>query len=345
MDKPMTDIRDPEAFIQLADRFIRQTFSTESFANSGLHMENNAFDKDPKTGESLYDTTVKSVLQATGKVIGERDKNVDSRTNISAIFALGMGDCRHHAQVKQIMFDTWQKKQMDASLQTMCRRILRGGRIDKDDHDIADFYSVLDTEMRTADIQVMMPVKMQQKDGKDQLYKPEKTADGKYIVDESGKNHSLEEHTLCWLIRKNRSHKLVSLGIRDAFYQQLHYPWAKMDVNIDDIRLNKNGSPIIPAGQISGDKTSTGKSVPVMQYPAVYNSGKRDSFIKDTTGRDINLVGLPMAGFKTPQDFLKMIKDREGMFAIMAQVRAKAAERAKTKDIALLKKAKMGARA
>lgn len=345
MDKPMTDIRDPEAFIQLADRFIRQTFSTESFANSGLHMENNAFDKDPKTGESLYDTTVKSVLQATGKVIGERDKNVDSRTNISAIFALGMGDCRHHAQVKQIMFDTWQKKQMDASLQTMCRRVLRGGRIDKDDHDTADFYSVLDTEMRTADIQVMMPVKMQQKDGKDQLYKPEKTADGKYIVDESGKNHSLEEHTLCWLIRKNRSHKLVSFGIRDAFYQQLHYPWAKMDVNIDDIRLNKNGNPIIPAGQISGDKTSTGKSVPVMQYPAVYNSGKRDSFIKDTTGRDINLVGLPMAGFKTPQDFLKMIKDREGMFAIMAQVRAKAAERAKTKDIALLKKAKMGVRA
>lgn len=345
MNKPLTDIRDPEAFIKIADRFIRQTFSTENFANSGLHMENNAFEKDPKTGESLYDTTVKSVLQATGKVIGEKDKGIDSRTNISAIFALGMGDCRHHAQVKQIMFDTWQKKQMDASLRAMSLRVLHGGRIEKHDKDIAEFYSVFDTELRTADVQVMMPVQMRQKDGKDQLYNPEKTADGKYIVDESGKNHSLEEHTLCWLIRKNRSHKLVSFGIRDAFYQQLHYPWAKMDVNVDDIRLNKNGNPIIPAGQISGDKTSTGKPVPVMQYPAVYNSGKRDSFIKDTTGRDINLVGLPMAGFKTPQGFLKMIKDREGMFAIMAQVRAKAAERAKTKDIALLKKAKMGVRA
>ena len=116
-----------------------------------------------------------------------------------------------------------------------------------------------------------------------------------------------------------------------------------MDVNVDDIRLNKNGNPIIPAGQIPGDKTSTGKPVPVMQYPAVYNSGKRDSFIKDTTGRDINLVGLPMAGFKTPQDFLKMIKDREGMFKIMAQVRTKAAERNKAKNVALLK-AKTGGR-
>lgn len=344
MDKPLTAVRDPEAFIQLADRFIRQTFSTENFANSGLHMENNAFDKDPKTGESLYDTTVKSVLQATGKVIGEKDKNVDSRTNISAIFALGMGDCRHHAQVKQIMFDTWQKSQMDASLQSMCRRVLQGGRINKDNHDITDFYSVLDTELRTADIQVMMPVKMQQKDGRDQLYKPEKTADGKYVVDESGKNHSLEEHTLCWLLRKNRSHKLVSFGIRDAFYQQLHYPWAKMDVNVGDIRLSKNGNPLIPAGQIPGDKTSTGKPVPVAQYPAVYNSGKRDSFIKDTTGRDINLVGLPMSGFKTPQEFLKMIKDREGMFKIMAQVRAKAAEREKAKAMAL-RNAKAGGRA
>ena len=343
MNKPLTDIRDPEAFIQVADRFIRQTFSTENFANSGLHMENNAFEKDPKTGESLYDTTVKSVLQAAGKVIGEKDKGIDSRTNISAIFALGLGDCRHHAQVKQIMFDTWQKKQMDDSLRAMSLRVLHGGHIEKHDKDIADFYSVFDTELRTADIQVMMPVKMQQKDGKDQLYKPEHTTDGKYVVDPSGKNHSLEEHTLCWLIRKNRSHKLVSFGIRDAFYQQLHYPWAKMDVSPDDIRLDKSGSPIIPAGVIPGNKTSTGKPVPVTQYPAVYNSGKRDSFIKDTTGRDINLVGLPMAGFKTSQDFLKMIKDREGMFKIMAQIRAKAAERNKAKNVALLK-AKAGGR-
>lgn len=343
MDKPLTDIRDPEAFIQVADRFIRQTFSTENFANSGLHMENNAFEKDPKTGESLYDTTVKSVLQATGKVIGEKDKNVDSRTNISAIFALGMGDCRHHAQVKQILFDTWQKKQMDVSLKKMCAHVLQGGKIEKNNKDTTDFYAVLDTELRTADIQVMMPVKMQQKDGKDQLYKPELTADGKYVVDKTGKSHSLEEHTLCWLIRKNRSHKLVSFGIRDAFYQQLHYPWAKMDVKPADIRLNKGGNPVIPAGVVPGDKTSSGTSVPVTQYPAVYNSGKRDSFIKDTTGRDINLVGLPMSGFKTSQDFLKMIKDREGMFKIMAQIRAKAAERDKSKNIALLK-AKTGGR-
>ena len=50
-----------------------------------------------------------------------------------------------------------------------------------------------------------------------------------------------------------------------------------------------------------------------------------------------------MAGFKTPQDFLKMIKDREGMFKIMAQVRTKAAARNKAKNVALLK-AKTGGR-
>ena len=59
-------------FMCVIDQFIRQTFSTENFAESGLHMEDNALQKN-EFGESFYDATVKSVSRACGKKIGEKD--------------------------------------------------------------------------------------------------------------------------------------------------------------------------------------------------------------------------------------------------------------------------------
>ena len=323
-NKPLTEIKDPEVFMKLADQLIRKTFSTENFANSGLHMENNAFQKE-KNGESLYDATVKSVLRATGKTIGEKSKTIDSRTNISAIFALGMGDCRHHAQVKQIMFDMWQKEQMNALLGTMYRTALSNRKISSNAPERKEFFGILDTELRSADVQVMLPILMQQgKNDKgetwDLLYKPELTPDGKYIVDPSNAQHSLEEHTLCWLVKRNRNGELTAFGMRDAFYQKLHYEWGNMDVDVSQIKVNENGKPEIPAGIIPASKSSSGKEIQVCQIPTSYNDGKRDSFIKDSIGRDVCLVGIPLDGFATPSDFLKMIKDRNGMFKIMENV-------------------------
>lgn len=334
MDKPLTEIKDPELFMAVTDRFIRQAFSTENFGNSGLHMENNAFDKDPKTGESLYDSTVKSFLRSAGKIIGEKDPFVDTRTNISAIFALGMGDCRHHAQVKQIMFDMWQKVQMDKCLKQMYDKVLSEKALTPDIAPRQEFFSILDTELRSADVRVELPIQMQQwvndnGESSDWLYKPLKTESGKYIVDETGKNHALEEHTLCWLVKKNREGELTAFGLRDAFYQQLHYSWGNMDVDVSKIQVDDKGNPKIPAGFIPGEKTSTGQPVEVFQSPTVYNHGKRDSFIKDSIGRDVCLVGVPLAGFATPSDFLKMIKDREGMNQVMENVRTQDAVHSK----------------
>lgn len=325
MNKPLTAIRDPELFMAVTDRFIRQAFSTENFGNSGLHMENNAFEKDKNTGESLYDTTVKSFLRASGKKIGEKDKFIDSRTNISAIFALGMGDCRHHAQVKQIMFDMWQKTQMDGCLKSMYNKVLSERILPQDTPERKAFFSILDTQLRSADVCVNLPIQMKQwvndkGESSDWLYNPE-TKDGKYIVDETGKQHTLEEHTLCWLVKKNRDGELTGFGLRDAFYQQLHYSWGNMDVDVAKIKLDDKGNPQIPAGIIPGEKTSTGQPIEVFQSPTVYNQGKRDSFIKDSIGRDVCLVGVPLSGFATPSDFLKMIKDRDGMNQVMETVR------------------------
>ena len=347
ISSPLTDIKDPELFMCVTDKFIRQTFTTEHFAGSDLHMENNALAKEKVLNgkneieyESRYDATVKSVLRACGKKIKDKDKNVDTRTNISAIFALGMGDCRHHAQVKQIMFDMWQKQQMNDCLSDMYYAAWHGKTVDTKGPQAQKFFDILDTELRTADVEVRLPVVMHQEekkkwhndtdytilkdqDGKpimvDKLYSPVMTEDGKYLVDETQKMHNLEEHTLCWLIKKDRDGNLTQFGLRDAFYQDLHYDWGHQNVDISEIKV-VNGKPEIPAGHIPGEKTSTGKPIAVYQGPAVYNSGKRDTVVSNSIGRDVCLVGIPLDGFATPADFVKMIKDRDGMADIMQNV-------------------------
>ncbi|MBQ8346284.1 MAG: hypothetical protein IJY17_01665 [Alphaproteobacteria bacterium] len=338
MLSPLTEIKDPELFMCVADRFIRQTFTTENFAGSNLHMEDNALSKN-ENGESVYDATVKSVLRACGKKIGDKDKNVDTRTNISAIFALGMGDCRHHAQVKQIMFDMWQKQQMNSCLSDMYYSVWQGNPVETKGPQAQKFFDILDTELRTADIEVRVPVLMEQTEKKkwhsdteytvetdekgnaimvDKPYSPLMTEDGKYIVDATQNTHNLEDHTLCWLIKKDRDGNLTEFGLRDAFYQE-HYGWGRQDVDVSKIEVI-DGKPKIPAGKISGGKTSTGEAIEIYQEPTPYNSGKRDTVVSNSIGRDVCLVGVPLNGFATPSDFVKMIKDRDGMADIMQSV-------------------------
>ena len=338
MLSPLTEIKDPELFMRVADRFIRQTFTTENFAGSNLHMEDNALSKN-ENGESVYDATVKSVLRACGKKIGDKDKNVDTRTNISAIFALGMGDCRHHAQVKQIMFDMWQKQQMNSCLSDMYYSVWQGNPVETKGPQAQKFFDILDTELRTADIEVRVPVLMEQTEKKkwhsdteytvetdekgnaimvDKPYSPLMTEDRKYIVDATQNTHNLEDHTLCWLIKKDRDGNLTEFGLRDAFYQE-HYDWERQDVDVSKIEVI-DGKPKIPAGKISGDETSTGEAIEIYQEPTPYNSGKRDTVVSNSIGRDVCLVGVPLNGFATPSDFVKMIKDRDGMADIMQSV-------------------------
>ena len=153
----------------------------------------------------------------------------------------------------------------------------------------------------------------------DEIVYTTKYGERKYIVDTTQKMHNLEEHTLCWLIKKNRSGELTEFGLRDAFYQDLHYDWGRQNVDVSKIEV-VDGKPEIPAGYIPAEKSSTGKPIAVFQKPAVYNSGKRDTIVSNSIGRDVCLVGVPLDGFATPSDFVKMIKDRDGMADIMQSV-------------------------
>ena len=342
----LSEIEDPEMFMRLSDKFIRQTFTTENFAGTGLHMEENALAKN-KNGESVYDATVKAVIRSCGKRM-EKDADIDTRTNISAIFALGMGDCRHHAQVKQIMFDMYQRVQMNKQLSHMYDQVKKGRQIDLHGDDAEKFFNVLNTEVRTTDVQVRMLILMKQKiatewretdekdaEGKkvwkefpkldakgnhlmrDIPYSPDLDEKGRYKVDSSGLMHNLEDHTLCWVLKKDRKGNLTSFGMRDAFYQDKHYRWGNMDVDVDKIKISSHGKLMIPAGVIPAEKTSTGVPLRIYQMPTIYNTGRRDTFETRSIGTDVCLVGMRLNGFSDVDSFLKRINAREKMGAIM----------------------------
>ena len=369
-DRPLSQIKDPEKTLDLIDRFVRQSLTTENFAGTGLHMEDNALAKN-KNGESVYDATVKSMMRASGKAYQEKDSHIDTRTNIVAMLALGMGDCRHHAQLKQLMFDMCQRSQMNEQIGKLYADVRQDKVVDTDGEAARKFYDVLDTELRTADVQVRMPVLMKQKnaegwareqegkwqkdengieywhakilrdeDGKkiwnetvfgqakpgeeapvvkkDRTYEPELTEDGKFRVDPKGLMHNVEDHTLCYLMRRERkTGRLTSLKTCDAFYQSKDYDWKLKEIDLKAVRVSRSGNPLIPVGKLSGARTDTGEPVRIFHVPTRYNTGERSEQVKDSIGRDVCFCGIRMAGFDTVDDLMKMVRNRKKMAAVM----------------------------
>jgi len=353
-DLKLCEIDDIEVVMQVIDRFVRQKFTTDNFIGTGLHLEEQTLKKNAYE-ESVYDATVKAVERACGKVVSgdnakkEKDSNIDTRTNISAIFALGMGDCRHHAQVKQIMVDMCQRLQMNGQIEKMFRQVQDGKLVDLNGEEAQKFYEVLDTEVRTADVQIRMPVLMEQKEAEgwikkdengvekkvwdkkkgadgtilmaDQTYHPKLDDEGRYQVDLTNSMHNLEEHTLCWVLKKDRKGNLTTFGLRDAFYQEKEYQWGQMDIrDLDTIKVSRRGKPLVPAGVVPAEKTDKGIPLQIYQVPTPYNKGKRDVVEAHSIGDDVCLLGLRLEGFSDTEEFLSKIKAHEVMKTIMKNV-------------------------
>ena len=315
----LVDIKDPELFMQATDAFVRYHFGNDDFAGTGKKLEDNALMRGPDNklkgtkgsvleDGSEYDQTVSGIMHLAGKEKGkDENKGIDSRTNISAIFALGMGDCRHHAQVKQIMFDMWQKKQMDAALRTA----LTASKPQDRQAAMEEFGDIYLTELRSTDVRVNMEVQMEQGSNDkgetwDELYRPVLTPEGKF---QKGDHvATLEEHTMTVLMKRTPEGYLDYFGLRDAFYQHT-YEWGKQNIDPDKIKV-VDGKPEINVGSLRSEEVATGEQIGISLTPTSYNSGKRDSSVKDSTGDDVCLLGIPMEGFGSAEEFAQMLAQR-----------------------------------
>ena len=290
----LNQITSTKAFLKVIDKFIRYHFGTENFANTGLHLENNA-----EINNSDYDKAVKGLLEVSGK---KGSRQADSRTNISALFALGLGDCRHHAQVKQLLFDRWQNKKMNNILSQMQKNGIT-------EELVRDFYDIHNVELRTFDVEVHVPIELEG------MYSPVKGEDGKYIYNPRQQT-TLEEHTMTVLIKKSNG-KLSDIKLADAFYQE-HYDWSYMHIDIDkDITLDGNGNYMIHAGDLSRELIDK-DGVPIVIQPTVY-AGKRDKYNMDEHGNNVKLLGLPI-NINNTEQMVKALKNRKMLAKYLVEI-------------------------
>ncbi len=217
-------------FMAAVDGMIRGRFNTTNFAGSKVSMEEQAL-----LTESPYNDAFKSILAECGAFGLNVDGN--SLTNIATLFMEGVGDCRHHAQVKQIMFDRWKDGKMNAALD-----VVQSGKGDVDAA-MRSIDVMSRTELRTFDVCIYTNLEMEQgvgfnsKNGVmetwDSVYRPKRRDDDTFTVrepvvkkDEDGKESvvdpmsKLEEHTMCMLVTRDDNGGLTSLRFADAFYQE-----------------------------------------------------------------------------------------------------------------------------
>ena len=161
-----------------------------------------------------------------------------SQTNISMLFAMNMGDCRHHAQVKQLIFDRWKDRKLNNILNAM----LESKDPQEQEGLEEDFNNCYLVEMRMIDSRISAPVELKKdKNGKSQMYRPQWTPDGKMQVVEDYQD--LEEHTFCVLITRNKGGELTECRFADAFYRDgtydLSYNGKNSIINLDGIKVVK----------------------------------------------------------------------------------------------------------
>ncbi len=238
-----------EEFNEITDEFIRFNYGTEQMENLlGQYHK-------------LYDNTVKDLIAWAG--IDER-KGANSRTSISVDLLLGLGDCRHHADAKQMLFDRWQRGRVNQTLRSSYDKIRYGQNNEQLDFDsIAhSIESIRKHEMRTFHVIVSGPLRTKGK------YEPVFTDKGHFLLDESGIKNDIEDHTMTMLLERDENGNIVGIKLADSFYQ-LEYPFHQGEVSPENI-LGDGFEVVLPVENSAGEIVET----TIYLKPTAYSNQK-----------------------------------------------------------------------
>lgn len=274
-------INDTQTFLKVTDMIVRETYGTERDELENLMSD----------GHARYDEAVHALLEVSGIDDDGNERNMsDSRTNISVIMGVGLGDCRHHAQAKQLLFDVWQKRQMNSHLND-AYDALKAGNTQAYETAVEAFKAVERQELRTFDVVVRAPIKV------NGSYSIVYNASGLPIMEQGSQMNVVEEHTMTMLLEHDKNRDISSVKLADSFYQE-HYDWGTGDIDVDDIVLNERGELEIPGKTVKAFDPETGSEIEILVEltPTVY-SGKRDQASGDEHG-ELLLMGIPV-----PDDF------------------------------------------
>lgn len=252
-----------EEFNFQANQLIRNIFQTDARELETLTSD----------GHKLYDKAVHAIIEFAGVPTIEARKDLcNSWTNISTVVSLGLGDCRHHAQLKQILFDVWHGQKLNQVLSEM-------QQAEEENHEEniqafnEKFNRINQIEFRTADCEVYLPIKIENG-------APVVNDEGHFIKNDTGKLMKVEEHTFNMSFNKN------DVTIVDAFYQN-RYDWENCKI------LQTDSGQFTGAGavKIYDESSGTYEKVAVLIKPTSY-AGKRDDFNRAETTS--SLIGIPV---------------------------------------------------
>lgn len=258
-DMTLMDITDPEDFSDICDLFVRQSFRTKEQNLENLHS--------PQHKE--FDNLMKKLILLSGTTGIDKASlsAVDSRTNISAVLTIGLGDCRHHAQCKQLLFDMWQRHHINEFL-GQASSALKKNDNEKFEQATKEIKNLTRTELRTFDVVVQAPVQM------NRMYEPINHPDGNHLEQADGTLKDIEEHTLNIMIHYDENGEIDRARTADSFYQE-HYQWQNFDLDIHQDITSKANAVI--AGTIPAWGANGLKQVPVSIVGTPY-AGKRDKY-------------------------------------------------------------------
>lgn len=286
------DIKEITDFVNVSNEIIRSRFKTDEWDLERL----------TSAGHHKFDAIVAGLIQLSG-VPGKEARKIlkDSRTNISLEFTSGIGDCRHHSHVKQLLFDTWQRKRTNAALARAFEAGSAGDLKIFQECEI-EFKEIYSYAMKIMDCEVYLPVKL------DQNHVPEFHESGLMVKNPKGQLVKAEGHTFNVLFKYSQDQNVVEAWYSDAFYHNT-YSWKDGSIPFQERDLKKDG---FSGKTVMLVDPSTGREEPaeVLLRPSRY-AGAGNQAVYDQGSNTNRFIGLPVNGF-TAEQSVKIRSDIAG---------------------------------
>lgn len=271
--KKMIDIEDPLQLMTVLDLFIRQSFYNEELEMEDLHSQ----------GHKTFENATYGLFQAGGMSEREKRKQVDaagspipgSRTNPSAALSLGLGDCRQHAQTKQLLFDSWRRIKINHAMREAYKHRV-SGQSEKSEAAFKRAEELSQMDLRTFDVVVKAPIKMVEK------YDPLMSSSGEHLATDTLSYEDVEDHTFNMIFMGDKVY------FADSFYQDhKFYHWGSGEVDIAQVE----SEGVIDGGTIEAlDAKGVSHDYPIHLVPTSY-AGKRDAFQRGSN--ETFILGIP----------------------------------------------------
>lgn len=271
----LNECSDPHKVLAALDVIIRNNYDTDGAqvrGYIGLNKDTGGLERLDSREHEVFDTYIK---KTNAMWFGDNQRSADSRTSVALNFAMGIGDCRHHAASKQLLFDLWQEKQLATLIQKGLTSSSTGDSIAAVQL-VGQYNDLANLRLRTADVEVSSYI------AGDTPYVIPRSSKGEPLF--SDKKRTVEEHTMNILVKTDSQGAVVDANLCDSFYQkEYQFGAGKLPVlNAFDVQ----------ATTISVEKNNSIQQIPVFIKPTVY-AGERAKPQLDETGCEGLHMGVP----------------------------------------------------